>query len=157
MAEIVLDSYRLSVESEANRAYYETRPVPWVRCECAGCRNFVKAAGALPGAVRVFFSTLGLRPEQPAEIYAIEQEEGADFCLYGGFYHLCGKILSGGPWEEGLPEAAWVEIAPKYFAAFERGCSLLPGDFPRECFQMAVEFRLPWLLEEQNPYYSRRT
>ena len=37
-------SYRVRVDAERTRAYYNEHP--WEMCDCAGCRNFVKAAAA---------------------------------------------------------------------------------------------------------------
>lgn len=150
MVEFAFGLYRLSVDVEGNRAYYRDHPLPWVVCDCAGCRNFVLAVKTLPPVVTGFFAALGLEPEKPGEtMYYIGT---ADHVSGGGWYHLRGELLSGGPWKEGLPEEAWVEVAPHFSVAFKRECDLLPDDFPRPCFQMEVDYCLPWLLEEENPY-----
>lgn len=40
--------------------------------------------------------------------------------------------------------------------AFGPECHLLPEDFLRPCVQLNLEWRLPWLLHEKNPYYHNR-
>lgn len=68
MKEFVFGLYRLEVDVEATRAYYEAHPGPWITCTCDGCRNFARAAGKLPRAVTDFFHALGLDPEKPGEL-----------------------------------------------------------------------------------------
>lgn len=38
-------------------------------------------------------------------------------------------------------------------AAFGPECHCLPEGFPRPSFRLNLEWRLPWLLSEENPYY----
>ena len=59
MAEFVWGRYRLEVDVEATRAYYDSHPGPWITCTCDGCRNFMLAVKTLPQAVRDFFDVLG--------------------------------------------------------------------------------------------------
>lgn len=151
MTEFTLGAYRLQADVETTRAYYAACPQPWVTCDCAGCRNFARAVRFLPPAVAAFFASLGLDPEKPAEIYALDQEDSA-VCLYGGFYHLTGKLTAGVP-APGYACGTWLELAEGFSAAFRPDCALLPVDFPQPCLQMEVNFRFPWLLEEENAYY----
>ena len=108
MPEFQIGPYRLSADAEGTGDYYAARPLPWVTCACAGCRNFALAVRTLPPAVTDFFAALGLDPEKPAEV--------------------C--------------------VDP----AFSPECHLLPEDFPQPGLQLNLEWRLPWLLEEENPY-----
>lgn len=150
MKEWTIGLYHLAVDVEANRAYYEAHPLPWVTCDCSGCRNFVLAVKTLPPAVTEFFTKLGLDVEKPAEtMYYIGTPKDISG---GGWYHLKGEILEGGPWQKGLPPETWVEITPTFSVAFHRECMLVPDDFPQPCIQMEVDYRLPWLLEEENDY-----
>lgn len=149
--EIVLGGYRLQVDSEATRAYYESHPLPWITCDCKGCQNFAAAVKQVPQAVKAFFDRLGLDPEKPAETCYYQ---GTEYILSGGgWYHICGTIL-----ERAIPEdpsqvfGEWIEPAEGFTAAFKADCDLLPEDFPRPCFQMEFNHLLPWVLEEKNPY-----
>lgn len=151
MTEFTFGNYHLSVDVEKTRAYYVAHPLPWITCDCAGCRNFARAVKELPQLVRDFFENLGLDLEKPGEI-----------CLYngtpeavtgGGWYHLVGTVLEGSskPGDYEVFPAGWYELDGNFSVGFKAACDLLPEDFPQPCFQMEVNYCLPWLLEEKNP------
>ena len=151
MAEFFLGSYRLLVDTEKTRAYYAAHPLPWITCDCAGCRNFTKAIRQVPGAVKTFFSDLGLDVEKPAESCYYEGTE--ETLSGGGWYHICGEILAGAvPENSGQAFGEWLRLADGFSVAFKTSCDLLPKDFPRPAFQMEFNHLLPWLLDEANPY-----
>lgn len=152
MTEFVLGNYRLAVDVEANRTYYAARPLPWITCGCAGCRNFVRAVKDLPQTVKAFLEDLGLDPEKPEETCFYDGTPGT--VHGGGWYHLAGTILAGAgqPGDRELFPAGWYEVDQNFSVGFQTACALLPEDFPRPCFQMELDYRLPWLLEEENPY-----
>ena len=149
--EIVLGSYRLDVDVAATRAYYEAHPLPWITCDCLGCRNFQAAIHRIPQEVKALFDRLGLDPEKPAEVCYYQGTEAT--LSSGGWYHICGTIL-----EQATPEdpsqvfGEWIDPAEGFSAAFKSDCDLLPKDFPHPCFQMEFNHLLPWVLEEPNPY-----
>lgn len=149
MTEFFFHSYHLKIDDAATRAYYAAHPLPWVTCDCAGCRNFVRAVKTLPPAVTDFFSALGLDLEKPAEVCVDHADKKS--CLYGSWYHLIGELTAGGP-PAGCLCGERLTLAEGVEAAFETECHLLPEDFPRPCFQLNLEQRLPWLLEEENPF-----
>ncbi len=151
MREFTFGPYRLMADIEATRAWYEAHPLPRVTCDCAGCRNFIQAVKALPPAVTDFFTALGLDPEKPAEVCVDRGDR--ESCLYGGWYHLAGELTAGGP-PPGRLCGAWLAPAEGVEIAFGPECHLLPEDFPRPCVQLNLEWRLPWLLEEKNPYFT---
>ena len=152
MTEFTFGNCRLAVDVEATRAYYTAHPLPWITCDCAGCRNFAKAVRGLPQAVKDFFADLGLDPEKPGELMYYT---GTETDLSGGgWYHLVGTVLEGSsqPGDyEGFP-AGWHELAEGFSVGFKNQCDLLPDDFPRPCCQMEFEHVMPWVLEEPNPY-----
>lgn len=152
MREFAFGPYRLMADIEATRAWYEAHPLPWVTCDCAGCRNFVQAVKALPPAVTDFFTALGLDPEKPAEVCVDRGDR--ESCLYGGWYHLAGELTAGGPSPDHL-SGEWLALVEGVEAAFGPECHL-PEDFPRPCVQLNLERRLPWLLHEENPYCHNR-
>lgn len=152
MNEFAFGPYRLMADIEAARAWYGARPLPWVTCDCAGCRNFVQAVKVLPPAVEEFFAALGLDPEKPAEVCVDSADR--ESCLYGGWYHLAGELTAGGPSPDHL-SGEWLALVEGVEAAFGPECHL-PEDFPRPCVQLNLERRLPWLLHEENPYCHNR-
>ena len=152
MTEFTFGGYRLLVDVEATQAYYAAHNESWITCDCAGCRNFARTVKELPKAVRAFFDVLGLAPEKVQEL-----------CYYNGtentitgdcWYHLVGTVLEGSskPGDYQVFPAGWVDIAEGFSVGFKNECELLPDDFPRPCCQMQLNFTLPWVLEEPNPY-----
>ena len=146
MTDFVLGSCRARVNPERTRAYYDAHP--WEMCDCAGCRNFVKAAANLPQAVADVFRALGLDPLKPAEAchyYA----PTPDSVFSSAWYHVHGEFVGGEPEPGCLPR----ELTDGVSVSCKADCDLLPDDFPRPCFQVEFWFdRLPWVLGEPNPY-----
>lgn len=152
MTEFVFGPFRLGVDAEATRAWYAVHNEPWITCDCAGCRNFVRAVKTLPRPVKDFFTRLGLDPEKVNEL-----------CYYNGtrssvigdcWYHLVGSVLEGSskPGDYVLFPAGWYELAEGFSVGFQNHCDLLPEDFPKPCCQMHFNYTLPWVMEEPNPY-----
>lgn len=134
-------SYRVRVSAGRTRAYYDAHP--WEMCDCAGCRNFLKAAASLPEAVADAFRALGLDPLKPAEVchyYA----PTPDSVFSSAWYHVHGELVNG---------ETMCELTDGVSVSCTTDCALLPDDFPRPCFQVEFWFdRLPWVLAEPNPY-----
>lgn len=153
MTEFTFGPYHLLVDVEANRTYYAAHPLPWITCDCAGCRNFTRAVKTLPQEVKDFFDALGLDPEKPGELCYYQGTEKD--LTGGGWYHLVGAVLAGAskPGDYEVFPAGWYTLAEGFSVGFKTVCDLLPEDFPRLCFQMEFNHRLPWLLEEENPYF----
>lgn len=152
MTEFVFGPYRLSADVEATRSYYAAHHESWITCECAGCRNFVKAVKGLPKEVRTFFDVLGLDPEKAGELCYYN---GTENTIIGDcWYHLVGAVLEGSsePGDHQAFPAGWHELAEGFSVGFKTACDLLPDDFPHPCFQMEFHYCLPWVLEEPNPY-----
>lgn len=83
---------------------------------------------------------------------------------YGGFYHICGKMLKG--------ESAWVEMEPRgdgtivsywnkentyeitkdYHISFGEEAALLEKGFPLPVLQIEIEANIPWVLDEECSY-----
>lgn len=151
MREFTFGPYRLMADIEATRAWYGAHPLPWVTCDCGGCRNFVQAVKALPPRRDGLLHRPGPGPG----------ETGGGLRGPGGPGELpVRRLVSPGGGADGgraaprpslrsaLAPAEGVEIA------FGPECHLLPEDFPRPCVQLNLEWRLPWLLEEKNPYFT---
>lgn len=118
-------------------------------CDCGGCRNYALAAERFPPEVSEFFSRMGIDPEKPAEVYLLDRKD-ADTARYGGFYHLCGRIINGDDdLNEKLEDATsdFYPIAEGYYVAFTESISLPEEDVPLPALQMEIDFTLPRLLE----------
>lgn len=149
MKEFVFGGYRLAVDVEKTQAYYAAHPLPWVTCDCCGCRNFIQAVKLLPEEVQRFFAQLGVDIEKPANTSWFG---GTQEVISGdAWYHLCGEILERVEPLENQAFGEYIPVAENFDAAFGPECWLLPEDFPKPCFQMDVFYQLPWVLDEPNP------
>ena len=143
-----LGPYAIEADVERTRAYYRDAPPMDGGCGCQGCRNYdLWSRTAVPGAVRDWFDALGVELNKPARTHVYyPKADGTLF--YGGFYHVCGAMLNelerrGGP---------FIHIDADYDVSLTSECDLLEDDFPRPCFQVEIEFTLPWLLDEPCEY-----
>lgn len=150
MTERTFGPYKMRVDVARTRKYYASQPR--IACGCAGCRNFDLAVRNLPHAVAEFYDALGLDPSKPAE--ACHYYGTPESVFTSAWHHIHGELVAGGPLPDSrqrygepfaLSDGVSVSAAPD--------CDLLPDDFPRPCFQVEFWFeRLPWVLDEPNPY-----
>ncbi len=138
------------MDVDRTRAFYQTALRIDQQCHCDGCRNYVRAVDTLPEAVLAFFSSLGIDPKKTPEVYVNDPDHNGQL-LYGGFYHLCGTILSKPrtPADSGNQNyAPEFRITPEFCVSFHNGGSLLEDGFPEPSFQMEIDAVIPWVLEK---------
>lgn len=152
-----IGNYRLEIDPERTAAFYAAQS--GITCGCAGCRNYERAALSLPEQVLGLFSELGIDPAKPAEVY-VNCAGTADTVYYGGFYHICGAILSDtNPWVPvtdrcfRFDEACRIRLSDCCSVFFTEQVHLLEEGFPSPVIQMEIDFTLPWMLEEPNAYF----
>ena len=139
MAEFVFVDYRIQVDVERTRSYYDAHRELFDRCSCAYCRNFRAALPHLPQAAGEFLAPLGLPLELPAEVMEwCRESDGRHW--YTLQYHLAGALLKKGE----TP----VQVAPEITAGFTEGSGPFLKSFPKLFFQLFLDLRLPWLLDE---------
>ena len=138
MTEFVLGPYRLEVDIEATRRWYDAYGDDAGGCDCAYCRNFAAAAGTLPTEVEAFLKPLGLSLRRPGEIGEYGPRPGGRW--YMPMWHIAGRLLKAGEGE--LP------IAPGVTAGFSVDMGPFFRDFPEPFFQCWLSMTLPWVLEE---------
>lgn len=148
--------YHIDVNVQETQAFY--RKAYDIGCDCAGCKNFIQAVLFLPEDVKAFFAQFGIDPAKPAEISVYHSVDGIE-TLYGGFYHICGTILSGNnPWVQvgkkqyQLKEEYAIKLSNDFSVFFTEDCSLVDDDFPSPVIQMEFTGNLPWVIHEPNPY-----
>lgn len=160
--EVQFGPYALDIDVQKTSSFYKKMNNVSSGCSCPVCRNFEKAADILPDEIKRFFDSLGINIKKPAEVYA--NAVNADGLVsYGGFYHLCGRLLSG--------ESAWVTaksnkkatsfywdtsktyaVSKNFNVSFTEDCSLAEDDFPKPVLQMEIDANIPWVLEEPNDF-----
>ena len=138
MTEFVFGPYRLEVDVEATRAWYDRYGDATGGCDCAYCRNYAAAVGGLPPEVAAFLRPLGLSLLRPGEIDEYGPRQGGRW--YQPMWHIAGRLLETG--EEKL------SIAPGVTAGFATDMGPFLRDFPEPCFQCWISMTLPWVLEE---------
>lgn len=137
--EVQYGLYVLDIDIQKTRSFYQKADPVTAGCSCSGCRNFEKSFKTLPDEIKRFFDALGIDGKKPAEVYT--NTVNADGLVsYGGFYHLCGRLLRG--------ESAWVAVSKDFHVSFVEDCDLVEDDFPEPVLQMEIEANIPWVLGE---------
>ena len=85
--------YKVDVDVEKTRLFYEKAVPVGEYCSCDGCQNFEKAVEVLPESVKAFFSELGVDLKRISECYVYHANKDGNLC-YGGVCHICGTLLS---------------------------------------------------------------
>ena len=148
-------SYLLDIDVEKTRAFYKRAAKVTDGCRCSGCRNYEAWAENLSEAPNGVMEKMGVSPEKPAEIFVNGlNDDGSVF--YGGFYHLCGRILEGrkSSWNASrqcwdIGELSFEKLGIEYRAAFTEDIDLLEDGFPEPVVQMEILADIPWLLKEK--------
>ena len=156
-----IGKYKLDIDVEKTREFYKTKKTYTYFCDCAGCRNFYAAIETFPQEVKDFFDRLGVDPKKGAEHYVVKAEDDGKTAMYGGWYHLCGRIMNGEncwkPVGEGqliFDDDMMYSVADGWLVGFsDQTVYLLPDGFPTPVLQMEIAFlRVPWVLDIENPY-----
>ena len=142
---------KVEIDTEKTRELHDM--IMTYDCDCAGCRNYMRAVDSFPGEVIEFFTSLGLDVKKAVEIIPWFAENEGKAMNYGGFYHLYGRIISGGEcWKEN-GEVSVYEITDGYSVGFTEDISLREEELGEPALQMEIFFHgIPWLLDEENPY-----
>lgn len=151
-------SYKIDVDVDRTKQFYETASRVSEGCSCSGCRNYEKAVQKFPTVITDFFAGLGIDMRCVCEVYVnYANPDGSLF--YGGFYHLCGTLLSG--------KSAWVPtsstssywkddrtfpVTDNFHISFQQECDLLEKDFPLPALQLELSANIPWVLPEENTW-----
>lgn len=148
--------YRLDIDAAQTAGFYSH--AEGIGCDCDGCRNFGRAVQFLPPPVREFLRQFGIDPQKPAEVY-VNYAPSQDTVSYGGFYHACGTILRGtDPWIQidknhfRLDQQYRIDLCDDFSVFITDQIDLPEDDFPAPVLQIEIEFILPWVLKEPNPY-----
>jgi hypothetical protein len=107
----------------------------------------VLACDTFPKKIMNIFNLLGIDPRKEGEVYeCLENEDGTQ--LYGGFYHIVGRIVYGP--DLGIPN----EVEKEFYSlghneieiGFNKDLALVPNAFPRPVIQFEFQMNVPWLL-----------
>lgn len=150
--------YKIDVDVDRTKQFYKTASRVSEGCSCSGCRNYEKAVQKLPTVITDFFTSLGIDMRCVCEVYVnYANPDGSLF--YGGFYHLCGTLLSGkSAWVPTNSTSSYWEddrtfpVTDNFRISFQQECHLLEKDFPLTALQLEVSANIPWVLFEENTW-----
>lgn len=141
----------VDIDVEKTKLFYKN--AEYVSCECSGCRNFVKATNFLQEDVHSFFSSIGVDINKACELIPYYSKKD-EVLFYGGFYHICGRVLHGVSRSQAKKEneIRWHRVSGEFLVSFNNDISLLEKFFPTPVIQMDIEANIPWVLKEKNSY-----
>ncbi len=139
MNKYIFGAYQTEVDCNATKAWYKTSST-W-NCECAYCRNFLKAVkeNQLPEEVLNELNTLGIPPEKATYVCEIYPKDNR--FVYQFSYRIVGNILCDTPQEQ--TKSSWGEMRCCH-EPYPHGAP----DFPNPHFDLEFWVDLPWLLDE---------
>jgi len=135
--------YKIDVDADRTRRFYETHDFASGACTCSGCRNYEKAADHFPEEVTAFFKNLGVDVKKFREVYTLCTNYD-DTVFYGGWYHICGEMISGDNVRE------FFKVTDDFHVSFNKVICMLEKDFPLPAIQLEISADIPWVLEEIN-------
>ncbi len=139
--EQVIDGWKLEVDEEATRRWYQTAE-DW-DCGCGHCRNFLaQGDAAFPEELRACLSAMGVLPAKAS--YVCQMDHEGERNLYQIQYPLVGRILERGP------ESKEVRILTPDERSEPDGAE----GFPQPRIELELWLWLPWVLHEpqQGPH-----
>ena len=155
---IEFGNYIIDVDVEKTREFYRNAESVSEGCSCDGCLNYEKAVDVLPSAIKIFFDNLGIDMKKVCECYVNTANKDGTL-MYGGFYHICGNLITG--------ESGWHKVSESYavwnnkvtFAitdffhvSVQSDVALLEDGFPLPVIQLEFLADIPWVLDKENPY-----
>lgn len=145
--------YVVDVDVEKTREIYASLTPVTSRCKCEYCANYQKVAPTMPAQVLDFFDHLGVDLTKITESVAYNRTHNGGV-TYGGWLHVCGKIVKGKEDNEHTitlrpKEAHGVTDAFKVW--FSEECIMVEKAFDSPVIQIDFQTDLPWVLDSKIP------
>ena len=157
---MVLDFKRYSadIDAEKTRAAYQHMFTVDAKCSCTGCRNYAKAIKPALGTDGMkLFRDMGIDdPAEATEVYVNCCMKNG-LLLYGGFYHLFGRIRKNSSYSQDIKKELWrqemtYDINENIYIYFSDNIDLKEEVFDGELVQMEFVAALPWTISDPNDY-----
>lgn len=146
--------YKVDVDPEKTRKFYETQESFFDGCGCDGCRNLEKALALIPQTVKEFFAKLGIDPEKLFDCFAAGQKTEKTV-LYQGICFAYGAVLEGkSAWEKaGENRHIWngetaYPLTEDFRVSFENS-SVRDKDVSEPAVKVEFTAIVPWLLDKK--------
>ncbi|MGP1908009.1 hypothetical protein ACTSEZ_07540 [Metabacillus sp. JX24] len=147
MEQIKVGSWLIEIDLIKTKEFYQKFHLITEDCGCDYCSNYVLACDSFPKNIKNTFNLLGIDPRKEGEVYElIDNEDGTH--LYGGFYHIVGKIIDGPDiWKPSEETVDFPTLGRNDMEiGFNKDLALVPSSFPRPVIQFQFEMNVPWLL-----------
>ncbi len=137
--------YIIDVDIEKTREFYRSYTYG---CTCGGCKNFKEFAEICSDELKNWFNMLGLEVGKPSEVF-VNNEEDDNKLFYGGWWHLCGKVIKTDRHTEALENGYNAIVSEGYAVtedfevSFHDECHCVPKDFPLPRIQMEISAKIP--------------
>ena len=151
MEQVKVLDWLLEIDKEMTISVYNQLPTTAEDCPCSYCKNYVAASTSFPAEFLSLLDDLGVDPSKASEVYEIcENENGTH--LYGGFYHLVGRIVDGQDVKIPIENTRKIELSPltkDVKIGFTTDLSLVPEQFSGSILQMEFFGDVLWVIEEE--------
>lgn len=151
----------VDIDAEKTASFYRTSKILTDDCSCTNCRNFVLGSELLSHDILDFFQNLGIDISKPVEMVAWDSEDNGNSIYYGGWYHICGQMISDTDcWlhdsennSSSINENNVYSVTPNFSIGFTNSVSLKDKCFPEPIIQMEVFIHhFPWVLNEPHTF-----
>ncbi len=155
---LTFGKFRLDVDIDKTREYYNTVRLITEGCDCDGCANFEQATELFPNPVKKLFGDLGIDPKKAAEVFTCCAEDNGTKMHYTGCYVFFGKILSGERimlFEKVDENTSIGTLQKKNLFKVDEGYSVgfeSDGDDITLLFMQVYFDVVPWVLNKPNKY-----
>ena len=153
-----LEKYKLFIDTERTRMFYQQTVNFNQYCNCDICLNFRLAINYFSQNIKKFFASLGIDMYKVCECYSNGIDKNNKI-LYGGFYHICGHFLEHKNIQDKKSKSMSHERGKTIFCLtsdfkiyFHEELALLETNFPLPAIQLEFLATIPWILQKDNPY-----
>lgn len=161
---IQLGNATIDIDIKKTIDFYQSSRILTDGCSCEGCLNFISGVKKLGSDILDLFSKLGIDILKPTEMVAWRAEDNGKSVYYGGFYHICGRMLSDtdcwssntdhkGEICSSINEINLLSVTDDFSIGFTNTINLKENDFPEPVIQMEIFIHhFPWVLNTPNKF-----
>ena len=148
MERLKIGSWIIDVDVNQTKAFYNRQPLITQDWNSIYEENYVLACDTFPQEVKELFHSLGINPRKLGEVNEYKENEDGSH-LYGGFYFIVGRIISGPDFWKNTEEG----VIPNFGTingiqiAFTDELAMTPNEeLPKPVIQLEFQLNIPWLL-----------
>ncbi|AGK53674.1 hypothetical protein [Bacillus sp. 1NLA3E] len=149
MEQLKIGSWTIEVDVANTKAFYDRQPPITQNWNSVFEQNYVLACDTFPQEVKDLFHSLGVDPHKQGEVNEYKENEDGSH-IYGGFYFIVGKIISGPDFwinteDDSMPN---FETVSGIQIAFTDELAMTPDeeDLQPPVIQLEFQLNIPWLL-----------